>query len=84
MLTPLEALQSYLAQKPQPELELLEFFRPFHDPEMLDLFPKGQPMEFSFFQNSPASLDFCDMWPTCDDVSAGPYMPGVTELEVLA
>lgn len=48
------------------EMDSLDFFRPFHDPEMLDLFPNGQPMEFSYMQPGPTSLDFCDLWPSIE------------------
>ncbi|KIW68212.1 hypothetical protein, variant [Phialophora macrospora] len=59
-----------------PEIESLDFFRPFHDPEMLDIFPNGQPMEFSYFEPSPASLDLCDLWSTVgNNEVATPYMP---------
>jgi hypothetical protein len=59
-----------------PEIESLDFFRPFHDPEMLDIFPHGQPMEFSYFQPSPASLDLCDLWSAVgSNEVATPFMP---------
>jgi hypothetical protein len=77
MSTPAETHQAYPVQQQLPEIESLDFFRPFHDPEMLDLFPNGQPMEFSFPQTSPASLDFCDMWPSYGDRAADPYMTDV-------
>ncbi|KAJ9604684.1 hypothetical protein H2200_010798 [Cladophialophora chaetospira] len=57
-----ESYQLQLFEQDLPELESLDFFRPFHDPEMLDIFPNGQPLEFSFLQTSPASLDLCDLW----------------------
>ncbi|KIX99503.1 uncharacterized protein Z520_05079 [Fonsecaea multimorphosa CBS 102226] len=42
----------------------LDFFRPFHDPEMLDLFPNGQALDFSLFETGAPSLDFLDLWPS--------------------
>ncbi|EXJ69937.1 uncharacterized protein A1O5_07010 [Cladophialophora psammophila CBS 110553] len=53
-----------IEQTPGLELPSLDFFRPFHDPEMLDLFPNGQAMDFSLFAPSPgAGLGFLDPWP---------------------
>ncbi|OQU96863.1 Fungal specific transcription factor domain-containing protein isoform 3 [Cladophialophora immunda] len=47
-----------------PGMPSLDFFRPFHDPEMLDSFPNGQAMDFSLFEASPSSLDFLELWPS--------------------
>ncbi|KIW92643.1 uncharacterized protein Z519_06490 [Cladophialophora bantiana CBS 173.52] len=53
-----------IEQTPGLEFPCLDFFRPFHDPEMLDLFPNGQAMDFSLFATSPrVGLGFLDPWP---------------------
>jgi hypothetical protein len=72
-----EPQAAFPIQQELPELESLDFFRPFHDPEMLDLFPNGEPMEFSFFQTSPASLDLCDLWASHGDGITEPCMTDV-------
>jgi hypothetical protein len=54
------------------DLGFLDFFRPFHDPEMLDVFPHGQPIEFAYFDTSPRNLDFWDQWSTGEDTTTRP------------
>ncbi|KIX09067.1 uncharacterized protein Z518_00145 [Rhinocladiella mackenziei CBS 650.93] len=45
-----------------PEMHTIDFFRPFLDPEMLDLFPHGEVRDFLHLDTSPLSLDFFDAW----------------------
>ena len=42
--------------------QTLDFFHPFLDPEILDIFPDGEVLNFSKFGTSPLSLDFFDGW----------------------
>ena len=53
--------QQQFDQSP-PEIQSLDFFRPFHDPEMLDLFPNGQALDFPYYETGPTSLDFWNSW----------------------
>lgn len=47
------------------EAQTSDLFRPFLDPEMLDLFPNGQAMDFSQLRTpSSWNLDFFDAWET--------------------
>ena len=62
--------QSYASQPVEygQEAETSELFRPFLDPEMLDLFPDGQAMDFSQLRMpSSWNLDFFDAWETHTD-----------------
>lgn len=62
---------SYISFNPtasiQPDLyteqvQQLDFFHPFLDPEMLDIFPGGEVMNFAELDTSPMSLNFLDGW----------------------
>ena len=73
-MSPRAEVHQALAFQELPELDSLDFFRPFHDPEMLDLFPFGQPLNFPFFETSPMGLDVCDMWAAAPSNTAEVYM----------